>query len=61
MLQRETRILLRQLGEPALLPSLRRADLDARATEVAEEVGERFRVVDVGRDDHLGRHRRAPP
>ena len=57
VLQREPRILLRELGETPLLAALRSANLDPCAAQIAEERGERLRVLDVGRDDHLRRHR----
>ena len=58
MLERELRVLLGELREPALLAALRRAHLDPRAAEVAEERRERLGVRDVRRNDDLRRDRR---
>ena len=58
MLEREPRVLLRELREPPLLAALRRAHLDTRAAEVAEERRERLGVRDVRGHDDLRRDRR---
>ena len=61
VLEREPRVLLRELREAALLAPLRRSHLDACTAQVAEERGERLRVVDVRGDDDLRGMAGAPP
>ena len=57
-LEREPRVLGRQLLQPPLLAAHRRAHLDVRAAPVGEELLERARVARVRRDDELRRHAR---
>ena len=57
-LERELRVLGRELDEPPLLAAQRRAHLDARATPLAEELRERARCRRLPRDEHLRRRAR---
>ena len=52
------RVLRGELDEPSLLAAERRPDDDARAPTLGQELGERLRVRDLGRDEHLRRRAR---
>ena len=57
-LERERRVLRRELCKPPLLAPRRRAHLDARAAQLREELLERLERSRVRRDDELRRDRR---
>src|SRR5581483_7245186 len=56
--ERVAGVLVRELLQPSLLPALGGADLDARATPLGEELGERRQVAGVARYDDLRRDAR---
>ena len=59
--ERELRVLRRQLCEPPLLAPRRRSHLDARAAQLGEELLERLEPRGVRGDDQLRRDRRRVP